>query len=131
MSAVSMKIDGLKSLERELKRLDVKVRKNILRRALTAAANPIVKEAKLLAPKDSGMLRKSITKKVSGARASNNYTAAVDIGIRGRAFYGTFVELGTSTVRKQPFLRPAMDSKKNEAIAAFKKKIAEGIKRGK
>lgn len=61
---VTAKLDGLDAVLRRLASLKQGVRNRILRKALTAAARPMQQTAKELAPKESGLLRRSITVKV-------------------------------------------------------------------
>ena len=46
-----------------------------------------------------------------------------------RAFYGQFVEYGTSKMLAQPFLRPAYDAKLAEAVQAVRSRMADEVKR--
>jgi HK97 gp10 family phage protein len=43
------------------------------------------------------------------------------------AWYWRFVEFGTTRMAAQPFLRPAFDVKKNEAVTAITTRLAERI----
>jgi HK97 gp10 family phage protein len=45
----------------------------------------------------------------------------------GEAYYGMFVELGTAKMPAQPFLRPAFESKKVEAVETFRVEFAKAI----
>lgn len=47
--------------------------------------------------------------------------------VEGEAFYWRFLEFGTSKYPKSPFLIPAFESKKMEAIELIKKRLAIGI----
>jgi hypothetical protein len=58
-----MTIAGLQTCMARLKDLPEKVRKRILRKAIEAGGAPLVREARKLAPKDSGLLGKSMDKK--------------------------------------------------------------------
>ena len=60
--------------------------------------------AKRRAPVDTGNLRGSI-----GSRVDSKYQA-IEILLWAGADYARFVELGTSRMSAQPFLRPALDS---------------------
>lgn len=128
--SVNLNVQGLRDLDKALNKLDLKTRGNIMRRALTAGATPIVAEARRLAPADKGNLRKGINKKLRRAKGANDFVSSIDIGFRAEVFYGQFLELGTRFMAARPMLRPAMDAAKHKAIAAFKKKMREGIERG-
>jgi HK97 gp10 family phage protein len=42
---------------------------------------------------------------------------------KSHAFYGRFVEFGTSKMAAQPFLRPAYDAARSKAIDAARKRL--------
>jgi hypothetical protein len=56
-------IEGLQACMARLQELPEKVRKRILRKSIEAGGAPLVREARKLAPKDSGLLGKSLDKK--------------------------------------------------------------------
>lgn len=62
MANFKMKVEGLVELEEALKELPKATGRNVIRRALTTAAEPFVTQAKALAPVRAGYLQKSITK---------------------------------------------------------------------
>lgn len=61
---ISAKLDGMGAVMRRLAAIKQGARNRILRKALNAAARPMQQTAKELAPKESGLLRRSITVKV-------------------------------------------------------------------
>lgn len=65
----------------------------------------IIRDAKAMAPVDTGNLRASISATYAGDGRSNRMTA--EIG--PTASYGIFLETGTSRMRAQPYLFPAAD----------------------
>lgn len=65
----------------------------------------IIRDAKTLAPVDTGNLRNSISATVTGDGRTNRMTT--EIG--PTASYGIFLELGTSRMAAQPYLFPAAD----------------------
>ena len=116
--------------------------------ALMAAAKPIVKETKARTPKRTGALRRSISKK--GRTIPAQQTAEVKIGPRsgyrdGKIYparYAHLVEFGhrqvvnTATGKKnigfvppKPFMRPAYESKKDEAREIYGREIGDRIHR--
>ena len=68
-------------------------------------AADIQRDAKILAPVDTGNLRNSISTTTTGDGRTESMTA--EIG--PTANYGIFVELGTRKMRAQPYLFPAAD----------------------
>ncbi len=76
-----------------------------VRRATRRVAAQIRNEARALAPRRTGALRKSITVKSAYDKRSRTASYRVVVG----EFYGRFVELGTEHQPPRPFLRPAAD----------------------
>lgn len=68
-------------------------------------ANAIRRDARRLAPRRTGELRRSIRVRRVYDRESRRVSYRVVVG----AFYGRFVELGTPHAPARPFLRPAAD----------------------
>ena len=46
-----------------------------------------------------------------------------------KAFYGAFVEFGTSKTAAQPFLRPSYDARRAQAVSAVKQVMAAQLKK--
>ncbi|ACZ29571.1 phage protein, HK97 gp10 family [Xylanimonas cellulosilytica DSM 15894] len=63
----------------------------------------IERDAKILAPVDTGNLRTSISTDV----AATNSTVSAEIG--PTANYGLFLEVGTSRMAPRPYMGPALD----------------------
>lgn len=163
-------VSGLKELDAYLSALPANMQKQAYRQALTAAAKPIRDEARLLAPKQSGKMAKSI--KTGSPRQNQDGTFSVTIRLAGEhAFLGLFHEYGvaphfisagdsgvsarllTRSARRggvmgdterqalkigdnyisgevfhpghraQPFMRPALDTRADDAVKAFAGKI--------
>lgn len=80
------------------------------------AAKDIQRDARIMAPVDTGNLRNSITTEVTG----DGRTSSMSAEIGPTANYGIYVELGTSrTPGGQPFLFPAADRHEPAFIAAM------------
>lgn len=128
---------GFAETERNLKRVHERIKRGAMREALAKASRPIIKRARELAPKESGALRKAlgrITKTIKGE-------VRVRIGIRrGKSVdyqgekrnpsrYAHLVELGSSKNRAHPFMRPALEEKKEEAIQIYKETLGPAIEK--
>lgn len=70
---------------------------------LAGCAARIERDAKILAPVDTGNLRASI----SASDTRDGDTRGIEVG--PSANYGGFVEDGTSRMRPQPYMGPALD----------------------
>ena len=116
--SIGFRVEGLEELERQFDRLADTSKRKVMMKALNAGAAPIKKEAKANAPVDKGVLKSQIRSK------QMKYTEkpAVGIYVSGKAFYWYFIENGTSKMAAAPFLRPAVDSKYEEAVDKFKEK---------
>lgn len=88
-------VKGLKELDAYLSAFPAKMQKQAYRSALVAAAAPIRDEARLLAPKQTGRMAKSI--KTGSARQNQDGTFQVSIRLDGpHAFLGVMHEYGVA-----------------------------------
>lgn len=133
---------------------DAEARKAVLG-ATREAAKLIMAEVKRTIPKRTGLLRKSVkvraikrSRKRIGVRVT---TSKFNSNYQGKAFYGAFLEFGWKTgsrrvsspkvgekpqpvkERKQvppkEFIKKATDRKKDEALAMFRTKIDDHIRK--
>lgn len=137
------RMSGEKKLNRKLSRLKEAVKRRVLRKAVTAASKPVLKAAKTKAPKQTGLLRKSLGRRTKTYRKSGVAVAVVgpregfskEVVVNGKSEfrnpvkYAHLVELGTIKNVAQPFLRPALDSTKVEATQAMAQAIEAGIEK--
>lgn len=140
----AIKIAGFEQFTQQLRELPMRVAKNTLRGAVNAGATVIRQEAQRRAPVRSGILQKAIYQKQI-AELSNAVQQMFFVGWRrgqkaqqvkrgGKvlnldAYYGYFVEFGTSKIGAEPFMRPAFEIKKDEAVEAIRAYLAERIPR--
>lgn len=113
---------GAEELSVKLRLLREKIGQEALDSALLAGAEIIAVEARRRAPIRTGYLRSSI--QASTTSSGQLYgEAQIDVG----AYYGPFVELGTSRMAARPYLRPAVLAKKNEAALRVRDELAQFI----
>lgn len=148
---VAVKVEGLKELDRALGELQEDMRGKALYSALHFAANPMLKEAKARAAQapephqmqyggntvtvKPGLLKSSLKKRrlTKKEHAQGMCSAAIGIVISKKnpqklyPRYWHFIERGTKKMPATPFLRPAFDNNKDEAVERFKKKLGERI----
>ncbi len=144
-------VRGLAELDRALRELPVRVANQGLRASVYAGAKVIRDEARSRAPKAAqslgpkqpppGTLRRSVSMKhireLSGGGRQTYYVLVRqgkkyrNQGKRGNlsqdAWYWRFLEFGTRKMAARPFLRPALESRRREATAAIKERLAQRI----
>ena len=117
-----MKDKDLEKTIKNLRKLTIRVQKNVVNGATRAAAASIQKEAKAQAPVgDTGILKRSI--QVRRMRSYKKGITRFKIGARyGRsagkvdAWYAHFIEYGTRTIPANPFMRRAFYSKGEQSV---------------
>ena len=144
-------LTGTGDLEKLLEELPRRVIKKGLRQAMSAAGQPILKQARRDAPRKSGLLKKSLQKKVKAYKSGNvaviigaawGYTGwVVNIKLRKRAKptklhrdnqnpgnYSHLVEQGHGGPRPAPahaFLKPAYEANKARALSIATRKLTD------
>lgn len=129
MARTTVKIDGLRELEKALATLPKATGKNVLRRVLRARAEPIADAARASAPDDpattSGDLKSGIavgtklSKRQAGLHRKmfKNDRAAVEMFAgAGPDPAAHTQEFGTINHPPQPFMRPAWDGQKSQVL---------------
>lgn len=125
MPKFTVDLSGEKELISELKKLEAATRAKYLQAAIMAGAEVVRKEASARAPKRTGRLAANIITEIEGNTSADR--ASVKIGPSKEAFYGMFVELGTSKMSARPFLRPAIDAKKDEVEATVARELKKRL----
>lgn len=149
--AETVRIEGLAELNRALRELPQRIANRGLRTAVYAGAKVIRDEARHRAPKaaqslgtkqpPAGTLKRSVIMKhireLSGGGRQTFYVLVRqgkkyrNQGKRGNlsqdAWYWRFVEFGTRKMAARPFLRPALESRRREAVEAIKGRLAQRI----
>lgn len=123
--------------------------------ALAKGARVIRDDARLRAPKDTGALAANIVMKRDGNPQRFGANERYTVGVRGGSlstfsntkrnrrkgvvgkkyekqsstYYWRFKEFGTKKMPADPFLRPAFESKKEEAMNVIASTLASGIER--
>jgi len=149
---VTVQIKGLKELQTALNQLPIDLQGKPARAAVAAGARLVQKQAKenAEAHRQTGTLEKNIILAKTRRPVPGQVEYAVGMRkvkkwyvnnranqrsgragkahmVEGEAFYWRFLEFGTSKYPKKPFLVPAFESKKMEAIELIKKRLAIGI----
>lgn len=141
--ADTIQLQGFRELATALKELPKRVARNGLRSATSAGAAVVRNEARSRAPVDTGEMKRDIQmKRERDFGNTEGLSASVSVYVRGGkksrlagkarnvdkdSFYWKFVEFGTAKMAAQPFMRPAFEAKKEEAVAVIGQKLDERI----
>ena len=140
----TVELSGFRELAAALREIGPRAAKNTLRRAVSSGAVLVRNEARARAPVDSGEMKKDIQVKREKDQRDGPLSAKYSVFVRsgkksrlsGRSrnvqkdsFYWKFVEFGTSKMAAQPFLDPAFQSKKEDAVKAIGESLDEGIQK--
>ncbi len=146
--ATTVRITGAREMEAVLRRLPGEIAQKALTAALRQAAEPVLDEARARAPvgKESkgrvrfrrsrkgkvtvsnyGKLRPSL--RIATVPASRTPHSATVVVTVGKAFWGLFVEFGTRFMAARPFLRPAFEARKMEALNRLGQSLGEQIEK--
>jgi HK97 gp10 family phage protein len=121
-------VEGLKECEEALKALPFATSKNVLRRALRKAAEPVATSAQQRVEKRTGRLGRSITVGTKLSRRQRKAAAETKTGVEvyvgaGPLPHAHMLEFGTSRQAPEPYLRPAVDAQGNRIIETFRDEV--------
>ena len=145
MATAGIDIRGDRQLRRNLTDLAGKVARKTMRKGLSKGTQVIVKEARGRAPRETGLLRRSIGKKVITYKQSGTMVGVVGIkknvvgsgpdGEKRWPFnYAHLVEFGTYSKHSKAggpsaFMRPALDTKRAEALRVVRDKTLQELEK--
>lgn len=134
MSA-TIKLFGVKELQRKLESFPKKLQRKMLRSAMTKAGRIVAATAKNYVPVATGALRKSI--KVTGlqggrgaglsARAGGK-SAPIGKRVRASMPYAHIIEKGRKNQRARPFLAPALYNNAEKVRALIRDDVERQMK---
>jgi HK97 gp10 family phage protein len=135
MAVTRVRVEGLKELKDALEEFPKATGTSLLKKALTAAAEPVVRAASAAAPDDPQStgydLRKSITvtQRLSRRQKKKHRKGSkVEVFIgAGPLSQATQQEFGNVLHGPQPFLRPAWDANQMSVLEAIKTHLAAAI----
>lgn len=139
MATVRFQVAGLRQLGENMRVLNSKVAKRVCTRATSKAAQIIKRRAKATLKQNpsvqTGLLEKAVIIKKLGKKDSkltSEHISAVkkvqypdDPDTTRRV--ANFVEFGTVRMPAEPFMRPAFDTGKSEALTAMTDELRRGI----
>ena len=134
MIDVNLDFSGLEDIARDLETLSRAENNKVLRDATRAGADVLKTEVINRAPVRTGKMKKNVVVVTQRSRRRGEISSGVHIhGVNPRtgnsdntmkasnprnAFYWRFVELGTVNMPAHPFVRPAFDTRQEEAAEA-------------
>lgn len=132
-----VRVEGLRELREALmKTIPENMQGKVLQKALSPAANIVVRAARLMAPKDTGRLSRAIFA-MRSRRNSNGVFEERIVKVRyGKsqqkknrdAFYWRFVEFGTKFMPAKPFMRPAFDRNRGRLVPVIRDSLAKSLR---
>jgi len=155
----SVRVEGLRDTQAALGDLSKSLARGVLRRVLAKAGKPIADRARSLAPVDTGELRDSIavSTKLSNPVGKSEFAAAMRSGagvgaataalrsarraaagdgLSAEVYVGAgplpqahLVEFGSVNNQAKPFLRPAWDEKRDEALTIIGNELGGEIQK--
>jgi HK97 gp10 family phage protein len=132
--AVTVKFEGGRELEAALRELPKATGRNAIRRGLKKVAEPIREDAEQRAPELTGRLKLSIVTGTQLTRAQKRmakregtYFAEIHVGTASG--HGVPQEFGTVNHPAQPFMRPAWEGGKDNALKDMGKFLWEEIEK--
>jgi len=139
----TLKVEGLRELEKALAELPKATAKNVVRKVLKEAAEPMVNAAQSNAPKLSGKLKadiKASTKLAKSQKPKATYIAGIGYRSQGKSTVEMYVgpgqlpqahlnEFGSRNNTAAPFMRPAFDAEAGGALDHIKSRMGEEIEK--
>jgi len=121
-------IEGMNDLLKSMEALPLVLQKTLIVRSLRKGGEPIREEAARNAPDDPETpgSRIEVSVKVQVREQTADGAVAV-IGPSSGGFVGIFSETGTAHQTAQPWLSPAFDSRKEEALSIIGDELGDGI----
>lgn len=124
MADFDIHITGLSELETALLELSDKAARRALRKGMRRGAIVVRNDARNRVRIARGKLRRSIrVRERSDAEGWMRFAVEVPRSV----FYGKFGEYGTSKMAAWPFMRPAAESKTEEAVGSMRDALGEAI----
>jgi HK97 gp10 family phage protein len=124
-------VEGLSELEDALAEFPKATAKNVLKRMLMKAGQPVADDAEVRARRRSGKLKQSFgvsTKLSRRQRSQHKQESMVEVFAGPGALVQAITEeFGTSSQAPHPMLRPAWDSKGPKALDSMRDDLADEI----
>lgn len=115
-----VRVEGLRELQRDLRRVDTGLPRE-LRQAGLAAAEVVAQQARVLVPVRSGRLQRTIKARAQQRGASVKAGTAKTVPYAGVTEFGGAVPAGSGTAHHtpRPFMYPALEQSRDRAIDRY------------
>lgn len=134
---ISVKVRGINSVAKAMKDLGPAVEKRVVNAGVYEGAKEIRDEARRTAPraqdhaakfsKKSGKMLPPLHRAISLVRKrARGHVISAAVGV-GTAYWGMFLEFGTSKMAARPWLRPAADAASGRAFVAASRRVRERL----
>lgn len=120
-----VELTGMEEMLKMLNMISERVATRAEYRALNKGADVLKEGISERAPRRTGHLSKSIEK--SKVKKSKEGVKYIEVGPNKSAFYGAFLEFGTSTIRAKPFMAPALEEKRDEIYGTMADVLREEL----
>lgn len=134
---MTMRVDGLRELDAALGQFTKATAKGVLRRVGRDALEPMADAARSLAPDDPETPDPDLESSITIGTRLNKRQASMAKRDEGKAFVTVYMgtndpagvqqEFGNENHGPQPFMRPAWDEKKLEALGIIKSTLGDEI----
>jgi HK97 gp10 family phage protein len=114
--AKTVRVEGLRELDRALGQLPKATAKNVLRRVALARLEPMAEEMRRRVPVDAGDLKKGITVTTKNPRRNRKKSTVEAHAGPGRHPQAHLREFGGDKNPPAPYVRPAWDGGKDELL---------------
>ena len=104
-------MEGIAEANKAFEKLDKKIKRKVTRKAINASVRPAIKAARKLAPKQTGLLRRSLTHKIKNYRKG-----AIFVAIAGQRVDGATKAFERAAIKAQSDKRRGGLSAKGKAV---------------
>lgn len=133
MAKVTFKLEGLSELQEALQELPKATGKNVVKRALIKAGQPIADQAQSNARRLTGKFQRSFgvsDRLASRQRSQHKKESEVEVFAGpGELVQAITEEFGTAHSAAHPTMRPAWDAHKRSALDSIAKDLADEIEK--
>lgn len=120
-----IELEGMDELIKQINAIGERVATRAENKALREGAEILRAAISKRAPRRTDRLSKSIEK--SNVKRSKEGVKYIEVGPNRSAFYGVFLEFGTSKMAARPFIGPALEEKQKEIFDAMGNVLREEL----